>query len=109
MHDARSANALLRVADVAFGLSSLTLVQRVEQLLERWVVPHAQSLLLPEQDPFGHTLRSRRAQAVIDRYRGQLRPIFEHYAAADTTSADARENRSSLNLAEVLLFPCNPM
>lgn len=95
-------NALLRVADATFGESPLTLVQRAEELLERWIVPFAQGIL--PRDTFGHMLRSRRGQAVLDKYRKDLRPIFEFYAAADTTSPDARDNTASLNLAEVLFF-----
>jgi len=84
------------------GDSTLTLVQRAEELLERFIVPYAQTVL--QQDSFGHTLRSRRAQAVLDKYRAHLKPIFDFYAAADTTSADARESTASLNLAEVRLL-----
>ena len=84
------------------GESALTLVQRAEELLERFIVPYAQAVL--QQDSFGHTLRSRRAQAVMDKYRKELKPIFDFYAAADTTSADAREASASLNLAEVRLL-----
>ena len=81
-------------------------MQRAEELLERFIVPYAQSVL--QQDSFGHTLRSRRAQAVLDKYRAQLKPIFDFYAAADTTSAEARESSASLNLAEVLLLTTTP-
>ena len=77
-------------------------MQRAEELLERFIVPYAQAVL--QQDSFGHTLRSRRAQAVMDKYRKELKPIFDFYAAADTTSADAREASASLNLAEVRLL-----
>ena len=38
-------NALLRVANETFGESSLTLVQRAEELLERFIVPYAQAVL----------------------------------------------------------------
>ena len=95
-------NALLRLAAEKFGAAKLTLVRRFEELLERYIVPYAERAL--PTDALGYTLRTRRVQAILVKYKQPLREFFEHYAAADQTSADARDNQGSMNLAETLFF-----
>ncbi|KAG8459785.1 hypothetical protein KFE25_014348 [Diacronema lutheri] len=108
MREADFVNGLVRLAHTRFSgvggasPSFPTLAERVSHMLTAHVLP-AFPAALPTHSLLD-VLKSRRTRAILSKHGKQLRHIFASYAAADISSAEARDAADSVNLKELLFM-----
>jgi len=108
MVESEFVNGLVRVAHLRFGgangssPSFVSLQERLEHLLSVHLIPTAR-LGMPTDD-FLAMVKSRRTRAILNKHGKLLRHIFSNYAAADISSAEARDAADSVNLKELLFM-----
>eukprot|EP00941_MAST-03F_sp_MAST-3F-sp1_P006278 g6278.t1 len=94
--------ALARLASYRFKKGTLS--ERLEKMLNEWVLPNACSIDL---DVFRDRVNSDQVQEVLNKHRRYNKPIFDVYAADDDSDA-AIDCLGTMNVKEMVTF-CSEM